>query len=86
VADPTVLNLGGKEIPVLDVQIKEARGEKAFEYELEDGTVLRVRFVANSFYRVLEGWEGDGNPVYILRGGQSISLVKAGPRTKRPEK
>jgi hypothetical protein len=79
----TTMNLFGKEQAVTEVPIVNAK-ETAAEYELEDGSVLRVRYVANSVLRIDGVWEGDGNPVYLIKNGLVTTVLKAGEVAKKP--
>jgi hypothetical protein len=55
----------GFEIDVSEVPVKTAE-EAITRYELEDGTVLKVKNVATAVLRVDNQWLPDGSPVYIV--------------------
>ena len=55
----------GKEIDVADVPIA-SMNELPNIYELEDGSVLRVRNVVTSILRIEGQFNPDGTPVYLV--------------------
>jgi hypothetical protein len=71
------LRLAGREVDVVDVPIKSAT-EAFVDYELEDGSKLRVKSVLTSALR-LEGQNNlaDGNPIYIVQTMPVVSVVSA---------
>ncbi|MGD0694532.1 MAG: hypothetical protein ABSB82_06720 [Terriglobia bacterium] len=72
------LPLFGHEVEVADVPIKKA-SEYFNEYELEDGSVLRVKSVATSILRI-EGQftpEPDSKPIYIVLTGPVVRVVSS---------
>lgn len=71
------LELAGKELDVSDVPIKKAT-EPFADYELEDGSILRVKSVVTSVLR-LEGLNNpaDGNPIYVVVTMPVVSVVSA---------
>jgi hypothetical protein len=72
------MNIFGKDVAVADVPILSAK-EGINEYTLEDGSVLRVKNVANSFVRIEGQTLPDGSPVYLVFGGPVITVVSWKP-------
>lgn len=66
----------GKEIDVADIPIKKAT-EFFNEYELEDGSVLKVKCVATSVLRVEGQFAPDGRPVYIVYTSPAVNVLKS---------
>jgi hypothetical protein len=68
--------LFGKEVDVADVPITRAT-ENFSEYELEDGSMLRVKSVVTSILRV-EGQFNpvDGSPVYLVLTNPVTTVLK----------
>jgi len=65
--------LGNKRI-VADVPI--TRSNEAFnEYELEDGSVLRVKPVATAILRIEGEFTAEGKPVYLVILSPNIYVV-----------
>ena len=76
------LPLFGHEIDVSVVPVKSAE-EHFTRYELEDGSILKVKNVMTSVLRVDGQWLPDGSPVYI---GLSTPVVSVESSVlKRPE-
>jgi hypothetical protein len=73
------LPLFGFEVDVSVVPVKRSE-EAVTQYELEDGTVLKVKNVATAVLRVDNQWLPDGSPVYIVVStpvvGVDSSLLK----------
>lgn len=57
------------------------------EYLLEDGTVLRVKLVATEIMRVDDAYNGDGDPVYLIKSQNVVaSSVPEKLRKKKDQK
>ena len=65
------INFGGKEVDALSIRFKSVR-EEWNEYNLEDGTTLKMKSVASDILRVIDHYDQEGNPVYIVK---STNLV-----------
>jgi hypothetical protein len=74
----------GQEVDVVDVPITKAV-EHFNEYELEDGSVLRVKSVATSMIRIDGQYTPEGKPVYIVMTTPATSVVSSPlkPETKK---
>jgi hypothetical protein len=74
------LPMFGKEIDVADVPIVRA-SEFFNEYELEDGSKVKVKNVATSILRVENQFTPDGKPVYLVISSPVLTVVssKLGP-------
>lgn len=79
---PLKIVLAGKEIAVTDVPV-ESSTEKPVEYTLEDGTVMRVQYTANSIVRVDGQTDLNGDPLYLVRNATAVTLLKAGDHAKQ---
>lgn len=44
------------------------------EYELADGTVLRMKAVASNIIKVLDAYDNDGNPVYLVKSSNVLGI------------
>lgn len=75
------LSIFGQEVPVTEVPILE-RKEVPSEYKLEDGSVIRFISSATSVLRVDGQHDGEGNPVYLIKTGQAVSVITSGPGLK----
>jgi len=68
--------LFGQEVSVADVPIKKAT-ESFNEYELEDGSVLKVKSVAMSILRVEGQFTPDGSPIYLVNMNPAVVVVNS---------
>jgi len=68
------IKLLGAEITVYDVPIKSA-SETFGEYELEDGSKVRVKFVASSFLRIEGEYGPDGRPLYLVFSAPAVNVL-----------
>ncbi len=63
----------GREVEVQPVGYR-ATAEHWNEYFLDDGSVVRVKLVATEIARVENEYDDDGNPVYIVRSANVLSV------------
>lgn len=63
----------GLEINVSDIPVSKAE-ECVSRYELEDGTVLKVKSVATAMLRVDNQKLPDGSPIYIVLATPVVSV------------
>jgi hypothetical protein len=70
----------GVEIPVTEVPIVR-RSEIPSEYELEDGTIIRVSTPVAAVLRVDGFPDPEGNPIFWVRNGTVVNMIE-GPRDK----
>ena len=72
----------GQEIPVTEVPIVDRR-EIPAEYRLEDGSIVRFATVATAVYRLDGQYDPEGNPVYIIKNGNVVTVMSADHNIKR---
>jgi hypothetical protein len=70
------IKLLGLDINVTDVPIKTAN-EYFNEYELEDGSKIKVKFSASSFMRADNEHAPDGKPIYLVFAVPAVNVVSA---------
>jgi hypothetical protein len=80
------IKLFGHDVNVSDVPIKSASGESFAEYELEDGSKVRVKFVASAFLRIEGEYAPDGRPVYLVMSAPAVNVLSAPEALLRPPK
>ena len=73
----------GKQMDVADVPITKAT-EFFNEYELEDGSMLRVKSVATAVLRIEGQFTPDGKPVYMVLTSPAVNVKSStfSPRKK----
>jgi hypothetical protein len=77
------IDVFGHQIDVTEVPVAKA-DEKFVQYELEDGSVLKVKGVAASIMRVDDQFLPDGSPVYIVAMNPVVSVLSS-PLKKPPQ-
>lgn len=77
----TVTDQAGRQVIGVRVGIRESV-ERFTDLKLEDGTILKTKVVAVEAIR-LEGKDGDGNPMYVLKS-QTIVTVFDSPLCEDP--
>jgi hypothetical protein len=79
-----VIKLFGNDVRVIDVPIKLALNENFADYELEDGSKIRVKFVASAFLRIEGEYTPDGRPVYLALSAPAVNVTSAPEALLRP--
>jgi hypothetical protein len=70
------IKLLGHDINVVDVPIKSAI-EFFNEYELEDGSKIKVKCSAASFVRVEGEFAPDGKPIYLVFTSPALNVLSS---------
>ena len=65
---------GNEELTGWDVPVDESI-DRATELRLEDGAVIRVKVVVSAVIRIDGKTDGDGNPLYVVKAANNVSLV-----------
>lgn len=78
------LKIGGNPVDVVQVDIAKRLREEPNEYELEDGSVIRVANPSVVVYRVAGFKDWKGNPGYYVENGTAVTVVR-GPRQEAEE-
>ena len=71
------IKIEGWEVPITN------RNETMNEYQLEDGSVIRVATVVTQAIRLEDSYDNDGNPVYIAKNGIIVSTISAPDKLRR---
>ncbi len=71
----TKVNFNGREFDAETVEAVNA-SECWNEYNLEDGTSLRVKLVLTAIYRIIGQFDAVGNPAYLVLT-QNVTSVNA---------
>lgn len=69
-----------KEAELVDVT---SSSEPWSNYLLSDGTTVRMKVVLSEVWRVIDEYDNDGNPVYVMQS-TGIMNVQAPDTLKRP--
>ncbi len=68
--------LFGHDVEATDVPISKST-ENYNEYELEDGSTIRLKVVATSILRIDGQYTPEGDPIYLVKNGQVVTVVDA---------
>jgi hypothetical protein len=72
---------GGPLVNGMEVPVEEST-ERWSEYKLEDGSIIRLKQVLLEIIRT-EGYDPEGNPMYVVRAQPVLSVVEVPDRLKR---
>ncbi len=67
------INLPGLGVTEVETVGFRETGEYWNEYLLDDGTLVRIKLVVGSVYRVPDKYDAEGNPMYVIN---STNVVK----------
>ena len=70
---PTKMTYQGREIDAVEIDFKVVK-EEWNEYELADGTRIRLKTVASNMIRALNEYDNEGNPIYLVRSSNVVAL------------
>lgn len=70
-----------QEVDAVEVRYKSVR-EDWNEYDLDDGSTVRVKLLVSEIVRLTDKFDQEGNPVYVIKSG-NIVFVKAPDHLKR---
>ena len=71
----------GKDVDALEIRFKGVR-EEWNEYDLEDGSIIRMKLVVTEILRVQGEYDPENNPAYVIKSG-IIAVVKSPDELKR---
>ncbi len=71
----------GEEVDALEVKYKSVR-EDWNEYDIDDGSTIRVKLLVSDIVRLVDKFDPEGNPVYVVKSG-NVVFIKAPDNLKR---
>ncbi|GAI45414.1 unnamed protein product [marine sediment metagenome] len=71
----------GQEVDATEVDF-QTRKEDWNEYQLMDGTVIKMKLVAGEVFRIEGEYDEEDNPVYIVRS-KNVLIVRSPDALKR---
>jgi hypothetical protein len=71
--------------PLVDAELIDVQqaNEQWSQYLLADGTVIKLKVVVTEVWKVIGTYDNDGNPQYIVRSG-NIVTVNAPDELRKP--
>jgi hypothetical protein len=67
---PTI-NWRGKQVKAISTRFKNIR-EEWNEYELEDGSTLRMKTVVSDVVRIPDEYDNENNPIYVVKSTNMV--------------
>lgn len=71
---PVKVNFQGKQVDGVELDFK-ARKEEWNEYEVSDGTIIRMKLVATNIVRLENQYDRDGNPIYTVKSSNVLGIT-----------
>ena len=68
--------LFGHDVDATEVPISKS-AENFNEYTLADGSTIRLKVVATAIFRLEGQYTAGGDPVYLIKNGQVVTVVEA---------
>lgn len=67
------INIGGQEIEAVEVPFQTG-AEHWNEYVLQDGSVLKLRTVTTEILRLVDRFDAEGNPQYVMKSTNVLAV------------
>ena len=71
----------GREVDAIEVDFK-TRKEDWNEYQLMDGSFVKIKLVVSEIFKVPGEYDNEGNPVYVVRS-KNVTVVRSSDDLKR---
>ena len=75
------INFHGQEVDATEVEF-QTRKEDWNEYQLMDGTVIKMKLVVSQIFRIEGVYDNEGNPAYQIKS-TNLPMVKSPDALKR---
>ena len=63
----------GKQFDAIPVEANQS-SEHWNQYLLSDGTVIKMKLVATEVWRVVDEWDQEGNPIYVVKSSNVLTV------------
>lgn len=74
--------ISGEDVDAVLVDIKEF-SQRSNKIVLEDGTTLNIQTIISTVARVPGKWDNEGNPFYIVKNANAITVLNAPQNLKK---
>ena len=81
----TVTTPDGKQAEAYEVSVDESL-DRWCDLTLEDGTVLKIKPVVESAVRLVDQFDPEGNPIYLIRSGFATIISSVPDRLMKKAK
>ena len=75
------INFQGQEVDAPEVEFQTHK-EDWNEYQLMDGSFVKIKLVVGSIFRIPDEYDAEGNPVYVVRS-QNVLMVRSPDNLKK---
>ncbi len=76
-----VIQWQGRDTEAIEVRFKSVR-EDWNEYDIDDGTTVRIKVIVSDVMRLVDQFDAEGNPVYVVKSGNTM-FVKSPDHLKK---
>lgn len=66
-------NFEGKLVDAIELDF-QTKKEEWNEYEVADGTTIRVKLVTSNIVRVQNRYDNEGNPIYLVKSSNVVGV------------
>ena len=77
------INFQGREVDATEVEF-QTRKEDWNEYQLMDGTVIKMKMVVSGVFRIDGQYDNERNPVYQIKSGNVAAVTSPDTLKKKP--
>jgi hypothetical protein len=63
----------GEQVDGIEMDFK-TRKEEWNEYELQDGTIIKMKLVASTILKLVDKVDADGNPIYTIKSTNVVGI------------
>jgi len=63
----------GKIVEGVEMEFKSIK-EDWNEYQINDGTIVRLKVVVTNVARITDKYDNDGNPIYVVKSSNVLSI------------
>lgn len=67
------VRVGNEEVDAIQLTFQSA-GENWNEYLTNDGSVLKLKTVATEIYRIIDRYDTEGNPQYVIKSANILTV------------
>jgi hypothetical protein len=77
---------GGQTVEGEEVEIDDdASTERWSDYKLKDGTLIRLKSVVSSIIRLDGQYDGEGNPLYVVKSTPAVTIKSVPDKLRKPQ-
>jgi len=82
-ADTIKINYGGEMVEATQAEINQS-SEYWNQYLLDDGSIIKIKLVATNALRVEGKFDDEGNPVYLVKSTNIMSIKSPDNLKRKP--